>query len=63
MPDSESSTKVTAVMPKDLKEALKLYAESKRWTMSQAVVYLVERGIAEEGVEEAKPTRRKTKQQ
>lgn len=48
MPDNESSTKVTAVMTKSLKEQLKQYAESKRWTMSQAIVYLVESGIADE---------------
>ncbi|MBD0344038.1 MAG: eal/GGDEF/PAS domain-containing protein [Coleofasciculus sp. Co-bin14] len=48
MPQTEGSDKVTAVMPKSLKEQLKEYAESKRWTMSQAVVYLVEKGLEEE---------------
>lgn len=48
MPQTEGSDKVTAVMPKALKEQLKQYAETKRWTMSQAVVYLVEKGLEEE---------------
>jgi hypothetical protein len=54
MPDNDSSTKVTAVMSKSLKEQLKGYAELKRWTMSQAIVYLVEEGLkntAEESVQ------------
>ncbi len=59
MPETESSTKVTAVMPSSLKLALKQYAESKRWTMSQAVVYLVEKGIADETEEQPKPSKRK----
>lgn len=37
--------KVTAVMPEDLKDSLKMFADSKRWTMSQAVVYFIEAGI------------------
>jgi len=48
MAQNEGSEKVTAVMPKSLKDQLKGYAESKRWTMSQAVVYLVEKGLEEE---------------
>jgi hypothetical protein len=48
MPQPERSDKVTAVIPKPLKEQLKEYAESKRWTMSQAVVYFVEKGLEEE---------------
>lgn len=43
--------KVTAVMPEDLKDSLKMFAESKRWTMSQAVVYLIERGLNDEADE------------
>ena len=43
--------KVTAVMPEDLKDSLKTFAESKRWTMSQAVVYFVERGLKDESDE------------
>ncbi len=54
---TESSDKVTAVIPKSLKEQLKKFAESKRWTMSQAVAYFVEKGLEEE-FEPAVPTRR-----
>jgi hypothetical protein len=35
-------------MPESLKEKLKVYADSKRWTMSQAIVYFVEKGLDEE---------------
>lgn len=59
MPDNASSTKVTAVMPSDLKTQLKQFAESKRWTMSQAIVYLVEKGIADEAEETPKRTKSK----
>jgi len=48
MPKSEGSDKITAVMPKTLKEQLKEFAESKRWTMSQAAVYFIEKGLEEE---------------
>lgn len=40
--------KVTAVMPESVKERLKTFADSKRWTMSQALVYFAEKGLAEE---------------
>ena len=59
MPQSEGSDKVTAVIPKSLKEQLKEFAESKRWTMSQAVVYFVERGLEEESPKP--PTKKKPK--
>lgn len=42
------SDKVTAVLPKSLKAKLKEYAIAKRWTMSKAIEYLVEKGISEE---------------
>lgn len=47
MPDSPSkdSTQVAAVMPKSLKEQLREFAKSRRWTMSQAIVYFVELGL------------------
>jgi hypothetical protein len=49
MPDKEdSSVKVTAVMKESLRDVLKEFATGKRWTMSQAVVYFVEKGLEEE---------------
>lgn len=45
MQQPDTSEKVTSVMPKSLKTRLKEFAESRRWTMSQAVVYFVELGL------------------
>lgn len=53
--DVSKSVKVTAVMSEDLKDTLKAYADSKRWTMSQAVVYLVEQGLDKWAVNESAP--------
>ena len=40
--------KVTAVMPEEVKNQLKEFADSRRWTMSQALVYFAEKGLSEE---------------
>ena len=48
MSQADKSVKAAAVMPESLKEKLKVYADSKRWTMSQAIVYFVEKGLDEE---------------
>lgn len=42
------SVKVTAVMPEAVKNQLKEFADSRRWTMSQALVYFTEKGLIEE---------------
>jgi hypothetical protein len=60
MPQTDKSVKAAAVMPESLKEKLKEYAESKRWTMSQAMVYLIEKGLEEEFENHpSQPTKRK----
>lgn len=48
MPQSDKSVKAAAVMPESLKTRLREYAELKRWTMSQAIVYFVEKGLEDE---------------
>ncbi len=53
--DVSKSVKVTAVMSEDLKDTLKAYADSRRWTMSQAVVYLVEQGLDKWTANESAP--------
>jgi hypothetical protein len=58
MPQGDKSVKAAAVMPESLKEQLRKYAESKRWTMSQAIVYFVEKGLEEES--SSPPSKRKT---
>ncbi len=52
MSEADKSVKAAAVMPKSLKSKLKVYADSKRWTMSQAIVYFVEKGLDEENSNE-----------
>lgn len=50
MPDSPAadSTKVAAVVPKELKKQLKAFSITRRWTMSQAIAYFIEKGLDEE---------------
>lgn len=38
-------------MPEAVKNQLKEFADSRRWTMSQALVYFAEKGLADEPVE------------
>ncbi len=45
------SVKVTAVMPEAVKNQLKEFADSRRWTMSQALVYFAEKGLADEPID------------
>jgi hypothetical protein len=45
MPKAEDKANVTAVIPIELKERLKKYADSKRWSMSTAMVTLIEEGL------------------
>ncbi len=45
MPRGKDSDSVTAVVSKELKERLKKYADSKRWSMSQAAGVLIEEGL------------------
>lgn len=42
---AEDSIQVTLVMSKELKEKLRKFAKSKRWSMSQAGVALIEEGL------------------
>lgn len=51
MPKGKDSDTVLAVIPKSLKEQLKKYAKKHRWTLSQAVRYLIEIGL--EGEEDS----------
>lgn len=41
MPKGKSSTNLGAIVSTELKERLKQYAESKHWSMSQAVAILL----------------------
>lgn len=43
--NGEDSIQVTLVMTKDLREKLRKFAKSKRWSMSQAGVALIEEGL------------------
>jgi hypothetical protein len=47
MPTGKDSIQVTLVMSKELKEKLRKFAKSKRWSMSQAGVALIEEGLDE----------------
>jgi hypothetical protein len=51
MPKAEGKANVTAVIPIELKEKLKKYADSKRWSMSTAMVTLLEEGLERAAVE------------
>ncbi len=41
MPKGKSSTNLGAIVSTDLKDRLKKYADSKHWSMSQAVAILL----------------------
>ena len=45
MSKGESSTNLGAIVSFELKERLKKYAASKRWSMSQAAGILIEEGL------------------
>ena len=45
MPKGKASTNLGAIVSIELKERLKEYADSKHWSMSQAVAILIEEGI------------------
>lgn len=45
MPKSEGKANVTAVLPTELKERLKKYADSRKWSLSTAMVTLIEEGL------------------
>ena len=45
MPRGKNSDAVTAVVPKELKKKLQEYADSKRWSISQAAGILIEEGL------------------
>jgi hypothetical protein len=45
MPKGDDKEIVSAVISKELKKRLKKYADSKRWSMSQAAGILIEEGL------------------
>lgn len=45
MPKADDKEIVSAVISKELKKRLKKYADSKRWSMSQAAGILIEEGL------------------
>lgn len=45
MPISGDKTQVAVIMTKDLKEALKTYADTHHWSLSQAANLLIQEGI------------------
>jgi hypothetical protein len=45
MPTGKDSVQVALIMPKALKEKLKKFAESKRWSISQTGVVLIEEAL------------------
>lgn len=42
---SKDTVQIAVVMKKDLKDALKLYAETHHWSMSQAAALLIADGL------------------
>jgi len=50
MPKVEGKAHVTAVIPLELKEVLKKYADAKKWSLSTAMVTLIEEGLQREGL-------------
>ncbi|HEY9672220.1 MAG TPA: hypothetical protein V6D11_12300 [Waterburya sp.] len=50
MPKAEGKAHVTAVIPLDLKEQLKKYADARKWSLSTAMVTLIEEGLQREGL-------------
>lgn len=45
MPTGKDSVQVAVIISKDLKEKLKEFAKSRRWSLSQAGAALIEEGI------------------
>jgi predicted DNA-binding protein len=45
MPTGKDSAQVAVIMPKELKERLQQFAKSKRWSLSQAGVVLIEEAL------------------
>jgi hypothetical protein len=45
MPISDDKAQVAVIMSKELKEALKTYAETHHWSLSQAAALLIQEGI------------------
>lgn len=52
MPKAEGKANVTAVVPIELKEKLKKYAEARKWSLSTAMVTLIEEGLERAEVED-----------
>jgi hypothetical protein len=50
MPKAEGKAHVTAVIPTELKEILKKYADARKWSLSTAMVTLIEEGLQREGL-------------
>lgn len=53
MPKSEGKAHVTAVIPLDLKEKLKEYAKARKWSLSTAMITLIEQGLEQEKTPDA----------
>jgi hypothetical protein len=51
MPTGKDSVQVAVIISKDLKEKLKEFAKSRRWSLSQAGAALIEEGIERVGLE------------
>ncbi|NEQ78494.1 MAG: eal/GGDEF/PAS domain-containing protein [Okeania sp. SIO2C9] len=45
---SKNSDRITAIVDKETKARLKIFAKAKRWTLSQAAAYFIEIGLDEE---------------
>ncbi len=45
MPKGKNSTQIGVIMPNDLRDALKAYAEAHHWSMSQAACLLIADGL------------------
>jgi predicted DNA-binding protein len=45
MPTGKDSVQVAVIMPKELKERLQEFAKSKRWSLSQAGLVLIEEAL------------------
>jgi hypothetical protein len=54
MPKGKASTNLGAIVSIELKERLKEYADSKHWSMSQAVAILIEEGLDRAKAEQSK---------
>lgn len=48
MPKAPDKANVTAVIPIELKERLKEYAKARKWSLSTAMVTLIEQGLDQE---------------